>query len=126
MRNRKTQKGMTMWSLLFVLAVLGFFLFLGFKLFPPYLDDFKVKSALDSLAKQSDVGALSKAAMTESLRRRFDIDNIHGVDVGKYLAVETRGRTKMIRLNYQAVVPLMFNVSALLEFEHAREVRAVE
>lgn len=126
MRNRKTQKGMTMWSLLFVLAVLGFFLFLGFKLFPPYLDDFKVKSALDSLAKQSDVGALSKAAMAESLRRRFDIDNIHGVDVGKYLAVETRGRTKMIRLNYQAVVPLMFNVSALLEFEHAREVRAVE
>ncbi len=126
MRNRKTQKGMTMWSLLFVLAVLGFFLFLGFKLFPPYLDDFKVKSALDSLAKQSDVGALSKAAMTESLRRRFDIDNIHGVDVGKYLVVEMRGRTKMIRLNYQAVVPLMFNVSALLEFEHAREVRAVE
>ena len=81
-----------------------------------------MKSALDCLAKQSDVGALSKAAMTESLRRRFDIDNIQVVDVGKYL-VETRGRTKVIRLNYPVVIPLMLDDPALLEFEHAREVR---
>jgi hypothetical protein len=33
---------------------------------------------------------------------------------------------KVIRLNYPVVIPLMFNVSLLLEFEHAREVRAVE
>jgi hypothetical protein len=126
MHSRNTQRGATFWGLLFFLAVLGFFLFLGFKLFPPYLDDFKVKAAMDSLAKQPDVGSLSRAAMVESLRKRFDIDMITGVDPAKYLAIEQRPRTRVIRFDYQVVVPLMFNVSALLEFEHAREVRGVE
>ncbi|MBI3574267.1 MAG: DUF4845 domain-containing protein [Gammaproteobacteria bacterium] len=126
MQSRNTQKGMTFWSLLFVLGVLGFSLFVGFKLFPPYLDDFKVKSALDSLAKQSDVGSLSKAAISESLRKRFDIDNISYVNPVKDLILENRGRMRVIRLHYQPTIPLMFNVSLLLEFDHTREVRGVE
>jgi len=126
MQIRDTQKGMTFWSLLFMLGVLGFFLFIGFKLFPPYLDDFKVKSALDSLVKQPDIGSLSKAAISESLRKRIQIDNIDYVDPVKDLTLENRGRMRIIRLRYQPTIPLMFNVSALLEFDHTREVRAVE
>ena len=126
MQIRDTQKGMTFWSLLFMLGVLGFFLFIGFKLSPPYLDDFKVKSALDSLVKQPDIGSLSKAAISESLRKRIQIDNIDYVDPVKDLTLENRGRMRIIRLRYQPTIPLMFNVSALLEFDHTREVRAVE
>lgn len=126
MQSRNTQKGMTFWSLLFVLGVLGFSLFVGFKLFPPYMDDFKINSALDSLAKQSDVGSLSKAAISESLRKRFDVDNISYADPVKDLTLENRGRMRVIRLHYKPVIPLMFNVSLLLEFNHTREVRGVE
>ena len=126
MQSRNSQKGMTFWGLLFVLGVLGFSLFVGFKLFPPYMDDFKINSALDSLAKQSDIGSLSKAAISESLRKRFDIDNISYADPVKDLTLENRGRMRVIRLHYQPVIPLMFNVSLLLEFDHTREVRGVE
>ena len=104
----------------------GFPLFVGFKLFPPYLDDFKIKSALDSLTKQSDIGSLSKAAISESLRKRMDIDNIGYVDPVKDLSLENRGRVRVIRVRYQPVIPLMFNISVLLEFDHTREVRGVE
>ncbi len=123
---RETQRGATFWSLMFFLAVFGFFLFLGFKLLPVYLDDFKVSSAMDSLAKQSDIGAMSKAGVAEALRKRFDIDSVTSVDVNRYLKVEQRGPKKIIRLDYQVTVPLMLNVSALLDFEHTREVRGVE
>lgn len=126
MQSRNTQKGMTFWSLLFVLGMLGFFLFVGFKLFPPYLEDFKVNAALDSLVKQPDVGSLSKAALADALRKRFDIDNIGYVDPARDLSLENRGRMRILRVRYQPVIPLMFNVSALLEFDHTREVRAVE
>lgn len=126
MQSRNHQKGMTFWSLLFVLGVLGFFLFVGFKLFPPYMDDFKINSALDSLTKQSDIGSLSKAAISESLRKRFDIDNISYADPVKDLTLENRGRMRVIRLHYKPEIPLMFNVSLLLEFNHTREVRGVE
>ena len=90
------------------------------------MDDFKVKSALDSLVKQSDIGSLSKAAISESLRKRFDIDNISYVDPVRDLSLENRGRVRVIRVRYQPVIPLMFNISVLLEFDHTREVRGVE
>jgi hypothetical protein len=51
MQYPKRQAGMSMWSLLFVLGTLAFFLFLFFKLFSPYMSDFKVKTALMSLLK---------------------------------------------------------------------------
>lgn len=126
MHHRKNQSGATFWSLMFFLAVLGSTMFLGFKLIPPYLDDFKIKSAMDSLVTQSDIGSLSKTGVADALRKRFDVDNVTGIDVNKYLVLEPRGPKKVIRFDYRVIVPLMFNVSALLEFEHAREVRSVE
>ena len=44
MGHKKLQKGMTFWGLSFVLGVLAFFLFLLFKLLPPYLIDLKVST----------------------------------------------------------------------------------
>ena len=72
------------------------------------------------------MGSLSKAAISESLRKRFDIDNISYADPVKDLTLENRGRMRVIRLHYQPTIPLIFNVSLLLEFDHTREVRGVE
>lgn len=126
MQSQKHQAGMTMWSLLFVLGVLAFFLFLFFKLLPPYLDDFKVKGALDSLARQPDVGNMSKAEVTEAIRKRLEIDNADSMDLSQTLVIEARGRMKVIRINYESVVPMVYNISALLIFDHRLEVRSVE
>jgi Domain of unknown function (DUF4845) len=126
MKHPASQRGMTMWGMLFVLGVLAFFLFLGFKLFPPYMTDFKVRSALDSLARQSDFATMSKADIGEALSKRFDIDMIDGVDLGNSLSVETRGRLRVVRIKYEAVIPMAFNISALLEFDHQKQVAASE
>lgn len=125
MPNKNRQRGMTMWGLLFVLGVLAFFLFLTFKLAPPYLQDFKVRAAMDGLIRTSDAGRMSKAEMVEALQKRFDIDDVNDVDPRR-LQVEMRGRVKVIRLQYERVIPLALNVSALIEFDHVREVAASE
>jgi hypothetical protein len=122
MRYPASQRGMTMWGLLFVLGVLAFFLFLGFKLLPPYMTDFKVRSALDSLARQNDFSSMSKADIGEALSKRFDIDMVEGVDLSSSLTVDTRGRMKVVRIKYEAVIPMVFNISALLEFDHEKQV----
>ena len=125
MTHPASQRGMTMWGLLFVLGVLAFFLFLGFKLFPPYMTDFKVRSALDSLARQSNFGSMGKPEITEALSKRFDIDMVEGVDLSA-LSVETRGRLKVVRIRYERVIPMVANISALLEFDHEKQVAASE
>ncbi len=122
MVTKHTQRGMTFWSLLFVLAVIATVVFLTLKLFPAYLGDFKVKAALDSLARQPDVASMGKAEIINGLDKRFDIDDIKHVDLKKDLSIEQRGRNRVIRIQYEAVIPLVYNVSVLLEFDHSREV----
>lgn len=127
MQLRKYQRGMSIWSLSFVVGVFTFFIFLGFKLFPPYMEDFKVRNALDSVARSSDIGTMSKADISMALAKRFDIDNIDTVDPAKNLYIENRGRNaRAVRIAYEAVIPLFYNVSVLLEFDHAKEVRGAE
>jgi hypothetical protein len=126
MKSQVSQRGMTMWGVLFILSVLSFVLFLLFKLFPPYMTDIKVKSALDSLAKQSDIGTMGKGEIGESLGKRFDIDMVEGVDLKTALTVETRGRMKVIRIHYEQVIPMVYNISALLEFDHQKQVATGE
>lgn len=126
MSQRQRQRGMTFWGLLFVLGVLGFFMFLLFKLFPPYMQDFKVRAALDSLARQSDFPSMTKADVGNALYKRFDIDDITGVSLDKNLTVETQGRMKRVKIEYENVIPLFGNMSILLEFSHTKETRSGE
>lgn len=126
MPQRRRQQGMTFWGLVFFLGVLAFTLFIGFKLFPPYMEDFKVKAALDGLARQSDIGTMSRADISSALEKRFDIDNIDAVKLAQDLSVETRGRQKIIRIRYDNIIPIVGNLSILLEFDHVKEVRGSE
>ncbi len=126
MRCRNQQRGMTIWGLTFVLAVLAFVLFLLFKLFPPYMNDFKVRNALNSTAQDQNIVSMTKGQIREALYKRFDIDMIGNVNLTENFSVESRGRTKVIRITYEVIVPMVFNISALLEFDHVREVRAIE
>ena len=126
MHYPKRQAGMSMWSLLFVLGTLAFFLFLFFKLFSPYMDDFKVKTALMSLGKQSDAGTMTLPQIKEAIRKRLEIDSADNFDLESTLTLEARGKNKVIRINYETVVPMAFNISALLTFNHSIEVRGAE
>lgn len=127
MTSQHRQAGMTFWGVLFVVGVFVFIFFIGFKLFPVYMEDFKIRSALDSLAREADVGSKSKPELAETLQKRFDIDDVTSVTPAKHLVLEARGRNiRVIRIRYEAVVPLFYNISALLEFDHAKEVRGTE
>jgi hypothetical protein len=80
---------------------------------------------MNGLAGEPGVGAMSKAELVAGLAKRFDINNITKVDPGQ-LTVEVRGKSKTLTLRYEVVVPLAYNTSALLEFDHARQVATAE
>ncbi|MDH3309608.1 MAG: DUF4845 domain-containing protein [Gammaproteobacteria bacterium] len=126
MRIPKHQSGMTMWGMLYVLGTLALFLFILFKLIPPFLDDVKINGALESLGRQPDVGTMPIGEITEALRKRLEIDNIDNFNLANSLTVTARGKTKVVRINYESVTPLLFNASILLTFDHSIEVRGAE
>ena len=126
MQVPKRQSGMTMWGMLFVLGTLAFFLFILFKLFPPYMGDFKVKSALESLGRQPDAGTMTISEIQEAIRKRLEIDSADDFNLANSLTVTARGKSKLIRINYESVTPMLLNISILLTFDHSIEVRGAE
>jgi len=121
------QRGMTMWGMAVVMALIVFFTLLGLQLVPPYLENFKVKSILRSIAAQPESGSMTRQDLVNTLQKRFDIDEVHAVDLKNDLTFENKGRTsKLIRIAYEVRVPLAYNISALLEFDNSVEVRSIE
>ncbi len=126
MNPRSRQTGVTMWSMIGISVLVIFFALLLLKLIPPYLDDLKVKTALESLEREAQTKTMSNAEILTALEKRFDIDSITHVNVREDVVIERLGRSKVVRIEYEAQVPLAFNISALLEFNHTAQVPGIE
>lgn len=126
MNIRSLERGATMWSMITIAVLVVLFALLLMKIIPPYLSDLKIKSALDSIARQGQSSSMSNREILIALEKRFDIDSVTHVNVREDVTIERRGRAKVITIEYEALVPLIFNISALLEFNHSAEVPVLE
>jgi len=114
----RSQRGWTFWSLLFTVMVIGFFALLFMKLFPPYMDNLKIKNALETIAEEQSTADATRYEIIERMERILYID--YGatiVDLKSALRVEQIKNGRRLRVKYEVVVPLAFNISALLEFD---------
>jgi len=117
------QRGMTIWSLMVVACVMGFFALLIIKLAPPYATHAKVTFALKSAVRQvGGSSAASAAEVRQALERRFDIDEIRTVNLKEALRFE-RARSGILtaRLAYEVRVPILYNVSAVIAFDESAD-----
>lgn len=119
MASRSTQKGMSALLLLFVLVSFGLILTCLFRLGPAYLDNFYIRDALRSLAKDhpEDLTEISKDTIRQELSEYYSMNNVRG-DAAKALEVERKKDKTLIMVNYEVRVPLLANVDAVVKFEN--------
>lgn len=120
MRN---ERGMTIWGMAFIVLLVGFFALMALKLVPPYMQNFKIKTALAELKNQA--GGMSREEIVNALQKRFDVDDVDNVDPRTALKIESGNRVRILRIAYQVKVPLFYNVSALIDFNDSVEVANV-
>ncbi len=123
MNLKSRQRGVTIWGMFMISLMVVFFALLLFKLIPPYLQDLKVNTALDSIEQEASGSGMSKLEIIVALRKRFDIDDIDHVDPAD-ITIQRRGVFIVVDIEYEAIVPLVLNISALLEFNHSAEIPA--
>ncbi len=117
---KRRQQGMTFWMLLFVLTVLGFAFFVTLKLFPMYLESFKIDRAIESVAKDPGVGDWSKADIKDRLVKRLDIDDVTRIterNFNEYVDISKKGRRVRITVDYRAEAHLAGNVYLVADFK---------
>lgn len=116
MVNRRRQSGITLFGMVLVVFVVVFFTLLVMKLLPAYLNNFKVESDLKNLVQQPNASRLSMSEIMDGLERRFEIDEVSYVHLSKNLTVTRITGGKRIVIKYSVLVPMFYNVSAIVDF----------
>ncbi|GMR06277.1 MAG: hypothetical protein BMS9Abin25_0863 [Gammaproteobacteria bacterium] len=117
------QKGASMWMLIIGSALIVLFALVTMKLVPAYLDNNKVAHALDSLKDQQGVGNWTRRQILEKVDNTLYIDLASNLlDLNEALVITKSKTKKVISIDYERVIPMAYNISALLDFENSIEV----
>lgn len=112
------QRGMSLWSWLYVLATLGVMLMVGIKSVPVYMNNYDIRATLEWASNQPELWSASTMEIQERIQRRFDsgyVDNIKGRDV----KVKRINNGRRLSVEYQERRALFGNVSLLFEFHES-------
>ncbi|MGR8999960.1 MAG: DUF4845 domain-containing protein [Gammaproteobacteria bacterium] len=111
----KRQQGLTFISLVFFLGLIAFFVLLGLKIGPIYLDHMKVTNALAEIKKTPDIETKSANEIRENLNKRFNMNYVYDVTQDDITVVKQGNYLKVI-IEYEVVKKIAGNLSVLVEF----------
>lgn len=117
----KRQEGLTFISLVFILAIIGFFVLLILKIGPIYLDHYRVVNALKALESTPDIASKSPDEIRLILRKRFDISYVSTIQP-KDIQIVQRGSYLKVEAAYEVVEKILGNASVLVTFDDVIEV----
>lgn len=119
MRTQKNQHGLSIWAFLFTAAVVGFFAFLFMKVFPAYYENLRIKRAMEIMVQDDNVGKSNKREVIKKLNRRLIIDYVNEVvDMNQAMTLTRKNSGVEIIVAYEVVIPIAYNLNALVEFEN--------
>nr|WP_303749393.1 DUF4845 domain-containing protein [Stenotrophomonas sp. 610A2] len=113
------QAGMTLTSFVMVLAVVGFGLYIGMKLFPMYQEYYSIKVAMKSMANES-TGEFSPSTATDAFFKRMDMNYSDRVKRDNIKFERTEGGWRM-NVAYEVRKPLIGNLDIVGNFENSQE-----
>ena len=123
MSMRNKQKGMSFFALMIVLIIGGIFFSVGFKLYPAYWDNRLVTSVMDDLVEASETRDDSATEIRTKISKRLRINQVRlPVPLEKAVVIEEDEGVKTITLKYDVIVPMFYNVDAVVKFHEQYEV----
>lgn len=117
----KPQQGYTLISLIFMLGIFGFFVLLGLKIGPIYLDHSKVKNALAAIKEMKDIDSLGETDIRSSLDKRFNMNYVSDLKAQDVIVIKRGGYLK-VEAKYEVVEKIVGNASVLVQFDDVVEV----
>lgn len=112
------QRGMSMMSWLVVLGVLVFFILIGIKMVPTYLENYSIKQVLANMENDRTLRDKSAIALKKSFTSRLRINSVYDFDKN---AVKIKKEKFGMRFNvdYEVRKPVAGNVSIVMVFSES-------
>lgn len=116
--SRRGSRGLTLPTLIVILAGLALIAVGVFRLIPVYLGHMKVVGAMQSVQNEFEGENVSRLELLGALEKRFDIE---GIEIIRYrdVKVERKGDVMSMTAKYENEVPFLANVYFLVRFDHS-------
>ena len=112
---RSRQRGATFLGMVTIIAIVGFGLYGGIRVFPLYMEYLSVVRAMEQTAKE-DAGAGTPQTLRNALDRRWTIEDIKSIDP-KEIEIKRQGNSYTMRAWYRAEAPFIANISLAVDFD---------
>ena len=112
--TQRRQRGLSMIAFLFVAAVVLVVALLGFRMIPAYIEWYTIQKALEGAV--ADSNDLSLNTIRRAMEMRLAADYADAV-TAKDVEVTKSGNVITAAVSWQKILPLVANVSLLLEFD---------
>jgi len=116
LKTRKSQQGMTAISMAMILALCGFVLLIAVKLFPVYLESFKVSAAVHGLASDSRVEGAPDHDVKTLILKKLQVDDVDSIKANDIKIEKTGKGKRKVSIDYEARVHMLSNVDAVVVF----------
>lgn len=114
---KNAQKGITFISFVIVMAVIGFFFFIGMRLFPVYTTYYNAVKDIKALSQEPGSDTRGMEDIRKELERRFNISYVEGLDLDKDIKLVNTPNGKVIQLKYETRRPLIYNLDYVAMFD---------
>ncbi len=109
------QRGLSLVGFMFGAFALVLVSILGLKLIPAYMQDAQIKNLFTTIANDPEMQKASPRAIRDSYSRRASIDYVTAIKA-EDIVIESGEGKPVLSASYSVKIPLVANVSLVLEF----------
>jgi hypothetical protein len=111
---KRKQRGVTMIGWIFLLVPIAIVGYSGIRLIPIYLNYTKIARSMSQLAQEARSDD-TQQNIRFAIEKRLDIEQVE-FPTSKDFTIRRDGRSWVVEIEYEDVVPLMYNVSLSTKF----------
>lgn len=112
------QGGMTMMSWLIVLGILVFFILIGIKMVPTYLENYSIRQVLANMENDHQVRKMTPAEMKKSFIKRLKINSVYEFN-REWIKIKKDKFGTKFSVDYEIRKPVAGNVSIVMVFSES-------
>lgn len=112
----KREHGASLLGILLVLIVAGFFVLLGLRLIPVYMDYWTVVSIAESVEEDPEMREASPRSVRSALTSRMTLNNIDRDRLDMYTVERGEDGGLVIEIDYERREPLIANIDLVVHF----------
>lgn len=118
------QRGMTFLGIIVLVVVVGAWVYAGIRLTPKYLEYMRVAATLEKVRDEYESNpGTTDFMLRKAVERHFDIEMVD-IITSNDIEIRREGGTFFMRAAYADTVPMVANISFLVEFDKTVEVAA--